>query len=169
MPFDLGILSTFSKILDTSRQILDTYSWNFVKLLLICSCKKLWHVLDFSHYFLFRNKSFNCTILTLRLWEKMTWGLTYFDQFICHSVCILKYILVKLYDNYRNFLGVQIFQYFTVIKAGSLLEARFYWSSLIRVYTVWHSVNIFWTHYSVLKRDCSNFRIITSIHSGIQI
>ena len=34
---------------------------------------------------------------------------------------------------------------------------------LIRVYTVYHSVCIFWTHDSVVKRYCSNFRIITAI------
>ena len=35
-------------------------------------------------------------------------------------------------------------------------------SSLIRVYTVCHSVCIFWTNYPVVKRYCSNFRIITA-------
>ena len=36
-------------------------------------------------------------------------------------------------------------------------------SSLIRVFTVCHSVCIFWTHYSMIKPHCSNFRIITAI------
>ena len=36
------------------------------------------------------------------------------------------------------------------------------------VYIVCHSVCIFWTHYSVLKRYCSTFRIFTSF-SGVWI
>ena len=36
-------------------------------------------------------------------------------------------------------------------------------SSLISVYTVYHSVCIIWTHYSVVKWYCSNYRIITAI------
>ena len=36
-------------------------------------------------------------------------------------------------------------------------------SSLIMVYTVCHSVFIFWTHYAMVKPHCSNFRIITAI------
>ena len=32
---------------------------------------------------------------------------------------------------------------------------------LIRVYTVCHSVCIFWTHYSVVEPHSSNFRVIT--------
>ena len=35
--------------------------------------------------------------------------------------------------------------------------------SLIRVYTVCQSVCIFWTYYSVVKRYCASFRIITAI------
>ena len=31
------------------------------------------------------------------------------------------------------------------------------------VYTVCHSVCIFWTHYSMVEPHCSNFRIITAI------
>ena len=42
---------------------------------------KLSHVLNFSLHFSFGNKSFHFTILILRLWEKLTWVLTYFDQF----------------------------------------------------------------------------------------
>ena len=34
---------------------------------------------------------------------------------------------------------------------------------VIRVYTVCHSVCIFWTHHSVVKRHSSNFMIITAI------
>ena len=42
-------------------------------------------------------------------------------------------------------------------------------SSLIRVYSVCHSVFIFWTHYFVVKQPCSNFRVITANFSGVQI
>ena len=35
-------------------------------------------------------------------------------------------------------------------------------SSLIRVYAVCHSISNFWTHYSMAKPHCSNFRIITT-------
>ena len=37
---------------------------------------------------------------------------------------------------------------------------------LIRVYTVCHSVCMFWTPYSMLKPNCSNLRIITVNYSG---
>ena len=36
-------------------------------------------------------------------------------------------------------------------------------SSLIRVYTVCHSIGMFWTHYSIVEPHCSNFRNITAI------
>ena len=36
-------------------------------------------------------------------------------------------------------------------------------SSLIRVYTVCHSVYKFWTYFSMVKLNCSNFRIIKAI------
>ena len=36
-------------------------------------------------------------------------------------------------------------------------------NSLIRVYTVCQSICIFWTNFSVVKRQSSNFRIITAI------
>ena len=41
-------------------------------------------------------------------------------------------------------------------------------SSLIRVYTVCHSICIFWTHYSIAEPPCSNFRVITANFSGVQ-
>ena len=34
---------------------------------------------------------------------------------------------------------------------------------LIRVYSVWHSISIFWVHYSIVKLHCSNFRISTAV------
>ena len=36
-------------------------------------------------------------------------------------------------------------------------------SSLIRVYTVCHSICIFWTHSCMAKPHCSNFRLTTAI------
>ena len=42
-------------------------------------------------------------------------------------------------------------------------QIRLLRSSLIRVYTVCYSVYIFWANSSVVKRFCSNFRIITAI------
>ena len=41
--------------------------------------------------------------------------------------------------------------------------SNFYRSSLIRVYTVCHSVCIVWTHYSTAEPHSSNFRVITTI------
>ena len=42
-------------------------------------------------------------------------------------------------------------------------------SSLIRVYTVCHSVCIVWTHYSIEEPHSSNFRVITTIFWGVRI
>ena len=42
-------------------------------------------------------------------------------------------------------------------------------SSLIRVYTVCHSVCIVWTHYSMVEPHSSNFRVITTNILGVRI
>ena len=42
-------------------------------------------------------------------------------------------------------------------------------SSLIRVYTVCHSVCIVWTHYSMVQPHSSNFRVITTKCLGVPI
>ena len=42
-------------------------------------------------------------------------------------------------------------------------------SSLIRVYTVCHSVCIVWTHYSMIEPHSSNFRVITTKFLGVRI
>ena len=42
-------------------------------------------------------------------------------------------------------------------------------SSLIRVYTVCHSVCIVWTHYSMVEPQSSNFRGITTMFLGVRI
>ena len=41
--------------------------------------------------------------------------------------------------------------------------------SLIRVYTVCHSVCIVWTHYSMVEPHYSNFRVITTNCLGVRI
>ena len=42
-------------------------------------------------------------------------------------------------------------------------------SSLIKVYTVCHSVCIFWTQYSMVESQSSNFRVITANFLGVRI
>ena len=42
-------------------------------------------------------------------------------------------------------------------------------SSLIRIYTVCHSVCIVWTHYSMVEPHSSNFRVITTNVLGVRI
>ena len=42
-------------------------------------------------------------------------------------------------------------------------------SSLIRVYTVCHSVCIVWTHYSMAEPHSSNFSVITTDYLGVRI
>ena len=42
-------------------------------------------------------------------------------------------------------------------------------SSLIRIYTICHSIYIFWMHYSMVKLLCVNFRTITAIFLGVLI
>ena len=42
-------------------------------------------------------------------------------------------------------------------------------SSLIRVYTVCHSVCIVWTHYSMVEPHSSKFRVITTNCLGVRI
>ena len=42
-------------------------------------------------------------------------------------------------------------------------------SSLIRVYTVCHSVCFVWTHYSMVEPHSSNFRVITTNFLGVRI
>ena len=42
-------------------------------------------------------------------------------------------------------------------------------SSLIRVYTVCHSVFIVWTHFSMIEQNSSHFRVITTNILGVRI
>ena len=48
-------------------------------------------------------------------------------------------------------------------------QIRLLRSSLIRVYTVCHSVCIVWTHYSMVEPHSSNFRVITTNVLGVRI
>ena len=43
---------------------------------------------NFSCFISFGNKRSKVDILTLRLWKKLTWGLTYFTQFICPDTAL---------------------------------------------------------------------------------
>ena len=61
--------------------------------------------------------------------------------------------ILSYYHNDPKFLNRQVL-------ANSADPAQ---TAPIRVYTVCHSVCIFWANYSVVKRYCSNFRIITAI------
>ena len=36
----------------------------------------------------------------------------------------------------------------------------------VKVHTIYHSAYIFWTHYTMAKPPCSNFRVITAIFLG---
>ena len=40
---------------------------------------------------------------------------------------------------------------------------------LFRIYTVYHSVCIVWTHYSMVEPHSSNFRVITTNFLGVRI
>ena len=73
-----------------------------------------------------------------------------------HSLCWFFHVVAQICTEvYRNFRTDRPEQ--TVwIKIS-------YRSSLIRVYTVCHSIYIFWTNYSLVKWCCSNFRRITAI------
>ena len=50
-----------------------------------------------------------------------------------------------------------------------ILKKSYHRSSLIRVYTVCHSVCIVWTHYSMVKPHSSNSRVITTNFVGVRM
>ena len=78
-----------------------------------------------------------------------------------------------------TFLSVQIFFVFLQYRNVPKFSDRQVWANsadpdqtaplLIRVYTVCHSIHIFWTHYCTVKPLCLNFRVITANFSGVQI
>ena len=52
---------------------------------------------------------------------------------------------------------------------GQTVQTQIRLSSLIRVYTVCHSVCIVWTHYFMVEPHSSNFRVITRNFWGVRI
>ena len=86
---------------------------------------------------------------------------------VCQSVCIFwtHYSVVEPHCwNFRittaNFWESEYLGIFSKFLDRQVWSNR---RSLIRVYTVCHSICIFWTHYSIVKQYCSNFRKITAI------
>ena len=67
------------------------------------------------------------------------------------------------FENYRNFLKFSDRQ----VRANSADPDQR--NSLIRVYTVCHSVCTVWTHYSMVEPHSSNFRVITTNVLGVRI
>ena len=66
-------------------------------------------------------------------------------------------------------LNIKFFKHFKVSQRHTVIILSFrtkrscsYRSSLIRVYSVCHSVCLFWMHYHMVKKHCSNFRVITA-------
>ena len=60
-----------------------------------------------------------------------------------------------MYSNVPKFSGIQV-------------SANSVDSDQIRVYTVYHSVCIFWMHYSIVQPRCSIFMVIRVIFSGVR-
>ena len=58
---------------------------------------------------------------------------------------------------------------FSADKFGQTVQTQIRLSSLVRVYTVCHSVCIDWTRYSMAEPHISNFRVITTNFLGVQI
>ena len=52
---------------------------------------------------------------------------------------------------------------------GQTVQTQISSCSLIRVYTICHSICIVWTHYSMVEPHSSNFRVITTNFLGVQI
>ena len=68
------------------------------------------------------------------------------------------------YRNYRN--DPKFWDRYAWANSADPDQTR---SSLIRVYTVCHSVCIVWTHYSMVEPHSSNFRVITTNFLGVRI
>ena len=68
----------------------------------------------------------------------------------------------KYYRNFHKFSDRQVW-------ANSADPDQTAPSSLIRVYTICHSVCTVWTHYSMVEPHSSNFRVITTIFLGVRI
>ena len=68
-----------------------------------------------------------------------------------------------VHTHFVGFVMSQLNYFFWQTGLGKKCYPRPNWSSLIRVYTVCHSVCIFWTHYSMEEPHCSYVMIITAI------
>ena len=88
---------------------------------------------------------------------------------VCHSVCTFwtHYSMVKEHVNNFRIITLMILIFRTDMP-GQIVQTQIR-SSLIRVYTVCHSVCIVWTHYSMVEPHNSNFRVITTNFLGVQI
>ena len=63
-----------------------------------------------------------------------------------------------------------IFLSFRTDRSGQTVQTQIRLrSSLVRVYTVCHSVCIVWTHYTMIEPHSSNFRVITTKFLGVRI
>ena len=71
----------------------------------------------------------------------------------------------KFWDNYINYSNDPKFSD-RQVRANSVDPDQT--APLIRVYTVWNSIYIFRTHYSMVEPSCSNFREITANFSGVR-
>ena len=85
-------------------------------------------------------------------------------------ICILTAVWIFLHLYIKNLtliITVMILSFQTDMP-GQTVQTQIR-SSLIRVYTVCHSVYIIWTHYSMVEPHSSNFRVITTIFVGVRI
>ena len=72
-------------------------------------------------------------------------------------------------ESKQNYLNVPRFPDGWVVGTQCRPRSDCSWrSSLIRVYTVCHSICTFWTHYAKVQPPCSNFRTITANFSIVQ-
>ena len=83
----------------------------------------------------------------------------------CMLFCKLSCALIHK-SHEHGFNTVMILSFRTDMPGQTVQTQR---SSLIRVYTVCHSVCIVWTHYSMVKPHSSNFRVITRNFLGVRI
>ena len=86
------------------------------------------------------------------------WGLRNFSSFMASGANVL-----------WSFKVTVMILSFGHICLGKQCRPRSDCSSLIRGYTVCHSVCIVWTHYSIVEPHSSNFRVITTNFLGVRI
>ena len=72
-------------------------------------------------------------------------------------------------ESKQNYLNVPRFPDGLVVGTQCRPRSDCLWrSSLIRVYTVCHSICTFWTHYGIVQPPWPNFRVITANVSDVQ-